>query len=609
MNRYVSLLFAFFCFEVSAQKSSYENQIDSLFNIAYDHLYIEKDSAYHYFEKIEKLAIKKEDWSTVIEALISTNRNAGKFYDLKKLNQNIQKLDSLFAKHKAYLDKLPQKLLYENSQLFDKGNYYFNINNFEEARESFRQIIATTEKLADSLLSEDHIALLSVSYSFIAKMHADETKYDMAKEFYTKNIRFIKLKTPNNTDALNGTYILLAEVYKKEGKYKLSNEYLKKVIAFDLKDNINFNRIVSTVCNLAENYINLKKADSAIYFLNLGKKHLPIGNYLEPYFYRTKAKFSLMINKPKEALEDLSTALNRAEKFNDNEMKLTIASIHNEIGELYYSLDDSENALSNFEKGLNKIGIFYDPISLMLLKNKVNVLNALSKYETAEQNVIKSIKILDSLKPSFDIASDKMNLIENAFPLFESGLESVFGLYSSNKQDSSIDNAFHYVEKSKSVLLLEALLATKATKFANIPDKLLERLNQLKSEISFIEKDIYNSDIDLVQLKDQLFELKNDHRNLIQKIETSFPSYFNLKYNTEVMSVSKTQQLSLLRPFLLPPFSFFAWIAPSSALLSLFSLLFRPSAWLQLQPFPPLLPIFSRLARHSACPVLVSSLQ
>jgi len=52
MNRYTSLLLVLFSFAAFSQKAPYEKQMDSLFANAYEHLYVNKDSAYHYFKEM-----------------------------------------------------------------------------------------------------------------------------------------------------------------------------------------------------------------------------------------------------------------------------------------------------------------------------------------------------------------------------------------------------------------------------------------------------------------------------------------------------------------------------------------------------------------------------
>ncbi len=148
MNWYASLLFVLFSFMAFAQEASYEKQVDSLFEKAYEHLYINKDSAYHYFQKIEGLAVENKDWAIVFETLITSNRHAGSFYDLDKISDNLNRLDSLFNEHKEYLDSLPEKQLFINSVLYDKGNYYFQLNDYRSSRQIFGQIIDALETIA-----------------------------------------------------------------------------------------------------------------------------------------------------------------------------------------------------------------------------------------------------------------------------------------------------------------------------------------------------------------------------------------------------------------------------------------------------------------------------
>ncbi|HCO85037.1 MAG TPA: hypothetical protein DIT95_16125, partial [Arenibacter sp.] len=267
MNRYASLLLILFSITAFAQKASYDTQMDDLFSKAYEHLYVNKDSAYHYFNEIEVLANKNQDWATVFEVLISSNRNAGAFYDLDKLSGNLNRLDSLFLKHKPYLDTLPEKRLYVNSLLYDKGNYYFQLNNYRSSRQTFGQIIDSLEPLPNTEMDEELIDLLSVSYSFIAKMYTDENKYELAQQYYDKNIRYILQKKPNDLASLNTNYSLLAELYGKKGQYENSNAYFKKALEFYLKDQTGINGIIATAHNLSENYLALSKTDSAQHYL------------------------------------------------------------------------------------------------------------------------------------------------------------------------------------------------------------------------------------------------------------------------------------------------------------------------------------------------------
>ena len=547
MNRYASLLLILFSITAFAQKASYDTQMDDLFSKAYEHLYVNKDSAYHYFNEIEVLANKNQDWATVFEALISSNRNAGAFYDLDKLSGNLNRLDSLFLKHKPYLDTLPEKRLYVNSLLYDKGNYYFQLNNYRSSRQTFGQIIDSLEPLPNTEMDEELIDLLSVSYSFIAKMYTDEGKYELAQQYYDKNIRYILQKKPNDLASLNTNYSLLAELYGKKGQYENSNAYFKKALGFYLKDQTGINGIIATAHNLSENYLALSKTDSAQYYLKLAKNYLNETHHFASYHHRVQAKLEQKMNNYELALKELNFALHLEKEKWKNAKNESIAIIYNEIGMLQAAFGQYVSAVANYNLGLEQVEDFDSKgtSTLKLLKNKSISLNKLGNndnYKATMETVNLGIKTLDTLKPSFRSKADQLFLIEDAFPLFESGLEAAYQLYASTSDDSLIDLAFRYSEKSKSVLLLEALLEAKATQFANIPNDVLERESELKSEITYLEKQIKNSETDQSDQKDALFILKEEYRQLVQKLEVDYKSYYDLKYNTTTVSLEVSQK-------------------------------------------------------------------
>tara|TARA_R110002126_G_scaffold65629_4_gene167339 strand:- start:1326 stop:4103 length:2778 start_codon:yes stop_codon:yes gene_type:complete len=547
MNRYASLLLILFSITAFAQKASYDTQMDDLFSKAYEHLYVNKDSAYHYFNEIEVLANKNQDWATVFEALISSNRNAGAFYDLDKLSGNLNRLDSLFLKHKPYLDTLPEKRLYVNSLLYDKGNYYFQLNNYRSSRQTFGQIIDSLEPLPNTEMDEELIDLLSVSYSFIAKMYTDEGKYELAQQYYDKNIRYILQKKPNDLASLNTNYSLLAELYGKKGQYENSNAYFKKALGFYLKDQTGINGIIATAHNLSENYLALSKTDSAQYYLKLAKNYLNETHHFASYHHRVQAKLEQKMNNYELALKELNFALHLEKEKWKNAKNESIAIIYNEIGMLQAAFGQYVSAVANYNLGLEQVEDFDSrgTSTLKLLKNKSVSLNKLGNndnYKATMETVHLGIKTLDTLKPSFRSKADQLFLIEDAFPLFESGLEAAYQLYASTSDDSLIDLAFRYSEKSKSVLLLEALLEAKATQFANIPNDVLERESELKSEITYLEKQIKNSETDQSDQKDALFTLKEEYRQLVQKLEVDYKSYYDLKYNTTTVSLEVSQK-------------------------------------------------------------------
>lgn len=545
-KKYLLVLFVFFGSCGLAQQEPYENELESLYDKAYQHLYKNKDSASYYFNLILNKAKVKQDWINVFDALISENRNAGYFYDLKTLENNLLELDTLLVTKRDFLNRQVESQFYINSILYDKGNYYYKVNNYRASRENFQKLISNIEELTEAEEDLDQVYLLSASYSFMAKMYQDEGKYQLAKQYYTKDIRYLEANNPTDLDEINKRYSLLASVYSKEQNFQTSNHLYKKVIRQIAKENVGNNSYITACNNIAQNYIFLKERDSASHFLFLMQKNMGKNSPFKARFHSVRSeKFQLEKNYSK-ALEDLKRVLVIEQQKESNGKNLTIAKTHQKLGELHQNFGDIEKAIDQFSKAIDLVrasSATIDRYTLFeLLSLKANAIRTTSYSKTLEITQ-SGIQVLDSLKPTFKNQADKLFLIENAFPLFEAGIEAAYQLFESKARDSLANQAFEYIEKSKSVLLLEALLGAKATQFANIPNDILERELQIKSEVTYVQKQLNRSQGNNVDLEDQLFELKEEHRGLIKTIETEYKAYYNLKYNTETISLPEVQKL------------------------------------------------------------------
>ncbi|MCW5516892.1 CHAT domain-containing protein [Muriicola sp. Z0-33] len=519
-------------------------------------MYTKKDSAYYYFDQISEIATGENDWINVIETGISLNRIAGYHYDLEKMRENISFLDSLLRKQESFLATLPERKLYFNSLLYDKGAYHFEVDNFNEARNYFEKLLSATENYSDTLFIAEFQTLQSTAYSFMAKMYTNEGKYDLAKQYYEKNIRFISQIKPVDEASLHINYSLLAEVYKKEGKYDLSNAYFIRALKFYIANNGNTNRKVSVAQNIVQNYLKLAQIDSAQYYLDLMKLQLPAAHPFWNRYYRSEGELYSSLGDYSAALKSYKESLRLYKEKWKTKKHEEIALVYNEIGVLLATKGDQEQGLMNLDLGLTQLVDFDTGNTpqlilnsngntlLRLLKNKTQILaklNTEKAYLTILDQVDFGVSTLDKIKPTFKSEEDKLLLIEEAIPLFETGLEAAYQMYSKTKDKSYLSKAFYYAEKSKSVLLLEVLMGTKAVAFAKIPDSILERERQLKSLIANVEKKLNRAKNKNSDLSDQLFQLNTDHRLLSSNIETNFPAYFNLKYNNEVASIAEVK--------------------------------------------------------------------
>ncbi|MGB5555088.1 MAG: CHAT domain-containing protein, partial [Flavobacteriaceae bacterium] len=543
------LIFLVFVQMGVAQKTPYDNILDSLNAKADNYAYIQKDSAYFYLNQARKMTLQENMLDDYLETYLNENWIAAYHYDLVVLEENLFKLDSTMLTRKKDIFLLDKNQLIKNYSDFQKGTYRYLLEDYDLAIKSFNNVLHDITALPDSLVSEDHLQLVSLTYSYLASMYLDQGKYNQALDTYENNIRFQNGTLNSDPTLLNDTYSLLASAYKKLGKIEKSNYYFLKSLKYFIQSKGNLKSTISAAQNLVENHIYLSQLDSAQHYLNIIKGQLPEDHPFQYRYHNAKAELHKKEGNYVAALDEFNQSLVSVKNKWKNAKHSEIATTYNDIGLLHLAFNKPKLALNSYDQALTQldhnVGSKVD--YLKVLKNKVVAQNTMATsqdFKLSMGYINEAVQLLDTLKPSFKNNTDKLFLIEDAYPLLESGLEAACSLIaSSDKEGSFIDKAFLYMEKSKSVLLLEALLSTKATKYANVPAGLLERESQLKSEITFIEKQINNSENQSYELEDQLFELKNDHRNLIQQIETSYPSYYNLKYNTEVMTVLNTQQL------------------------------------------------------------------
>ncbi len=547
MRKFLILFGAVFVlYGLNGQSENYNDSLDLLYIKADNHFFTDQDSAYFYYDKVGKIATAKKDWVDVIDAEVSSNRVAAYHYDINEMKSHLKNLDSLMFSNKSYLDSLSVLPMYLTYQNFEKGNYYFLLNDFKKARKAFLKIVGQIEKLPDSLKGEEHISYLATSYNYLTKMMTDERKYDLAKMYCNKNIRFLA-KVKGEEYLLHDALNLLAEVHKQEKNFEEANNLLLKTLESNLAEK-NETTVLS-ILNIVQNHNYLTQLDSAQYYLRIANGVLDKDDPFKSSFLQVRAETQQLAGNYKAALNDFENARQLILQKWDGKKHWEIAHVLNKIGQLHSQFNQPQKAIESFDLAMEQLSgsttAIYQSKMVQILKNKTQVLNQNNtkpEYLEAVLSVDLGITILDNLKPTFKSHADKLLLIEDVFPLFEAGITAAFHLYSLNNDEKYIDLALHYSEKSKSIVLLEALLASKATDFANIPEPLLERENQLKSEITFVEKKLNVSKSDAGKLADNLFDLKSEYRKLVEDIEVNYKTYYDLKYSTAVVSLEEIQE-------------------------------------------------------------------
>lgn len=247
-----------------------------------------------------------------------------------------------------------------------------------------------------------------------------------------------------------------------------------------------------------------------------------------------------------------------------------IANVHNFLGQLRLELYTYEPALEAFQNALiansptfnnssfgsyPTDGDYYHSYTLLnTLLNKARTFQQLHFNKTlkfrhlkeALRAIEKSDSLLTRLQYSAKSESDKLALNSTASEIYE---EAVNLCYQMGElafiKKPYYKKAFYYAEKSKAAVLQEAISNSRAKKFAGLPSEVQQKENMLLRRISFLEQQLAeHHDTNKQQLyRNELFDLKRQHQEMVLVMEKQYPDYHQLKYENSLPSVNEVQNI------------------------------------------------------------------
>ncbi len=146
------------------------------------------------------------------------------------------------------------------------------------------------------------------------------------------------------------------------------------------------------------------------------------------------------------------------------------------------------------------------------------------------------IDVWDKIRETFDYKSSHYNVLYENVIVIERALNACLAGWKRSGQHTYIQKAYHFIQKSKGILLNESLATTLAQIRAGIPDSLLHILHDYRIQAAHVEKRLFESGKETASEE----EMKKDQRSLLQikkeiglinkQIEREFPQYYILKH-------------------------------------------------------------------------------
>jgi CHAT domain-containing protein len=168
----------------------------------------------------------------------------------------------------------------------------------------------------------------------------------------------------------------------------------------------------------------------------------------------------------------------------------------------------------------------------------------LADMELAVKTLQLADSLIDRLRQQITNENDKIALGAVANDIYAGGVRiaqetSVIALHKKKWRALS----FYFAEKSKSAVLLEAISDVNAKSFAGIPGTLLEEEKSLKSAIALTAQQLAQkpSESEERYLRETAFNLNRSYEAFTKQLETRFPEYYNLKFNTASPAIADLQ--------------------------------------------------------------------
>ena len=163
------------------------------------------------------------------------------------------------------------------------------------------------------------------------------------------------------------------------------------------------------------------------------------------------------------------------------------------------------------------------------------------------------IELIEYINSTFEESGSKKYLLDRFYYVFEAAINSNYFLYQETDSLQYIERAFGYAERSKALLLKEAMQMADANVELGIPKELLDEERRLKKAI--IDKENQRYELQQAQeeeraphhINSEIFTLKQAYRNLMDSIQQQYPKAHRLRYASGPMTPAQVQK-ELLAP-------------------------------------------------------------
>ena len=551
-------------------KNDIVKEVDSAYHAVYNLSEIlPKDSTYALYELVYMKAAEHKLYNTQISILINMAWLANIHYDIDKMRNYISRAEVDYNKnYDQFSNNEKASLKYEIN--YAKGLIMFKMMDFQQAMSHFNTLANNLE-----VRSTDDSTRYGSAVSYIAQCYLNLNNYHKALEMYLYSLSYVSNDKYRDYYLAN-IYSNLGNIYHKvyetsKNKYHLEKAkiYLDSAKVY-LLNYPKGNELLTVHFRLADVHVSELNINSAMDIL------LEAEDF---YSYQQLGKSDLQfrIGKLMHLKKNLNNALekyNFAFKILEHELpnlkNWRKSEVLNSIANLFWHKKNYPLALSFAQKAITNIVADFDNMNVEVLPGLKNILSESHLLEALkikgniwfaiyqQDNDLRALQhsiacfdlafdLIDKMRNNFQSADYKSYIADKATSIYENAIDVAYtALQNGQDQEKYTQLIYHYLERNKSRLLLQSMASANSRQFAGVPDSIISQERDYLRKIAYLKDQVTSLEVkganeQLTSLRQELFENQYQYDRFVGQLQKSYPAYFQLKYNAQIVSLEEVQ--------------------------------------------------------------------
>ncbi len=523
------------------------------------------DTAIVYLEKSKNIYRSAKSWEAcvrVCRTLATVAQGAQNYVLMKKYIDEAYEINKTQLKSQADVEANIQQLY---------GALYYRTGEYERALQAMERGLVLVK---NNLRSRQDTLTLINFYNNVGLLYAEVGDLIRAEE-YCINAMTLSVRTGEYYRAAM-IYYNLGESFRLRGELeKAYEDYQKGLLVLGRVDaqgtsieqsGVNIQQVYINLRNgLAEVAPQLQRLDEARQALELNlQTHRSKETYREEETYRILAQYQLK----KGDLPAARAAAQRALSINlrlYGESHPLVARSYQQIGSIDQRENRPEQANQSYKQALIALVVRESPkknpdilpastelISdketyLRVLYDQASLLYTMSKRKEAHEIVQYAIQLIDKTRNSIKTEGSKLFVQKQVMPIYELYLKILVDEYEAKPSEKYLAEAFRLMEKSKGLLLLDAIKSEEALNLGELPRELVREDRRLQREIARVEKALFEAQSSrnskaVSQYQSELLRLREEAQKLQKDLEKNYPKYYELKYKEKIATLDQISQ-------------------------------------------------------------------